>query len=448
MAATTVTIENCTILTVNKLDHHYADGRVVIEAGRIKAIGPREQIVPEGEVVCLGGSLVMPGLVNTHTHSHSSIFRSLADDMYLMDWLNKGVWPLERSLTKSRMAAAVRLSCLEYLKGGMTTIADQIYFPDVVAEATWSSGIRSFLAASVFSGKGPAPETDDTFRDAQRFIEGWQGREEETRIYPCIGPHAPYSVDENLLRAVIKYADEKNLLIHTHISETADENQMIESATGMSPTAWLESLGFFDAPVLAAHSIHLNDEDRSIYWKNGVAVAYNPISNLKLVSGIMNLSDLWKRGVAVGIGTDGAQSNNSMDLLRDLRTGSLIQKQALNDPTFFTARQAVRMATIEGARALRFDHEIGSLEEGKRADLIVLDMTSPRFTPMHRDRVHNLYSLIAYAALGPDVKSLMIDGQWVMRDRTILTFDEGAVRQAGQLASEGLLADQEDAGQE
>lgn len=437
--ADTITLDGCTLITMDAKDSFYPNARITIKGKRIAQIGLAQDIPLLGQVVNLGGALVMPGLINTHTHSHSSIFRSLADDLELMDWLKKAIWPMEKFLSQERMYAATSLSCLEYLKGGTTTCADQIYYPNTVAKAAMSTGIRSFLAASVFSSQGPAPQTENTFKDACNFVEKWQKSQEETRIYPCIGPHAPYSVDGDLFRQIVRYSEEKDLLIHVHISETADENRQIKETYGMSPSAWLHSLGVFSRPVLAAHSIHLSEPDIGLYQRYGVAASYNPASNLKLVSGIMPLKQLWQSGIVVGIGTDGAQSNNSMDLFRDLRLGSLIQKHHQQDATFANARQMVRMATIEGAKALHFDSEIGSIETGKRADFAILDPTSPRLCPMHSHNLANIYSLISYSALAADVQHVMVDGNWIVRDRRLLTADEDAIRANAQKASEYLL---------
>ena len=435
-----ITLDHCTLITMDDDDNFYPDGRVVVSGKRILQLGSKDSVAVQGELVDLKGALVMPGLVNAHTHSHSSIYRGLADDLELMDWLNACIWPMESRMGTEQLAAAAKLSCLEYICSGITTIADHIYHPDTVAKATAKSGMRSFLGASIFSGKGPAPGTQDTFGDAKRFVQEWQDTSEETRIYPCMAPHAPYSLDEGLFKAVIEFAEQRDLLIHIHISETADENRQIQEKHGLSPTVWLHSLGLFSRPVLAAHSIHLSEADMDIYAKYGVAAAYNPVSNLKLVDGIMPMQPMLQKGITICVGTDGAQSNNSMDLLHDMRIGALLQKQWTGDATFAPARQAVRIATIEGARALRFGHETGSLEVGKRADLIALDTSSPRLCPIHRQNLSNLYSLVCYSACGADVHSVMVDGQWLMRDRKILTLDEEQVREDAQKASEYLTA--------
>jgi 5-methylthioadenosine/S-adenosylhomocysteine deaminase len=432
-----LTLDNCSILTVDGSDTVYPNGRIVVEGKRIVLLGNSNQVEARGEIIDMGGALAMPGLVNTHTHSHSSIFRGLGDDLSLMEWLKKVMWPMERFLTRDGMYCAALLSCLEFIHSGITTYADQIYFADTAAQAAQKSGLRCFLAATVF--QGPSPETEDTLWAARTFIERWQGSERETRIYPCIGPHAPYSVPEDLFRQVMVLAEQYGLLIHTHISETVDENAIIMKKTGLSPVRWLESLGFFEFPVLAAHSIHLDETDLSVYERYGVTVSYNPVSNLKLVSGIMPLAAMRRRGITVGIGTDGAQSNNSMDLLRDLRTGVLIQKQKNEDAAFFNAREAVRMATIDGARALRIDAEIGSLEAGKKADIIFFDPLSPHFMPLHASRSEKLYSAVCYAAAGGDVRDVMVEGCWVMRNRRALTLCEEEIREDAQRESEYLI---------
>ena len=428
---------NCTILTVDRNDRFFEDGIIVVENNKIKEIGSKEKVIPKGIIYDMEGKLVMPGLINTHTHSHSSIFKNQADDFKLMDWLKKAMWPMEKYLSADRAYAATALSCYEYIKSGITCYADQFYYAGVIAKAVQKSGLRCFLGATVFTN--PSPETDDTFESAQKFIEEYIGKEEETLIYPCIGPHAPYSVEEEEWKKCVDISQKYGLIIHTHISETLDENKEIKEKTGMSPTRWLESMGVLNQNVLAAHSIHLSEEDMDLYSKYNVKVSTNPVSNLKLVSGIMPLKKMWDRGITVSIGTDGAQSNNSMDLIRDARTCALIHKQVMDDATFFTAKQSVRMCTIEGAKALNMEDKIGSLEVGKFADIIAFDSESPRLCPLHRGSLKNLYSTIAYSALGADVSDVIVNGKWVMKNNKILTFDVKEVIKEGQIASEFLV---------
>ncbi len=431
------TLENCTILTVDEQDHFYPAGRLVVKGKRIAGLGHAAQVEPQGERLDMGGALVMPGLVNTHTHSHSSLFRGQADDLPLMEWLEKAMWPMEAHLTAKHARAATRLSCLEYLKSGTTTYADQFYFAGQVAEAAQESGLRCFLAATVF--EKASPETGDTLGAALAFVKNWLGREAETRVYPCLGPHAPYSVSAEQFRALAAASAEYGLLIHTHISETQAENTRLQEATGQSPTAWLAGLGVLNRPVLAAHSVHLCEEDLALYARHGVAVSYNPVSNMKLASGVLPLAHMRRHGLTVALGTDGAQSNNTMDLLRDLRTGILLQKLHNQNAAFIEARSGVRMATIEGAKALRMESEIGSLELGKRADWIALDTESVRLTPLHRESLGNLYAAVCYAAVGDDVRDVAVDGEILLRQRKVLRVKEADVRAEGQAAAADLV---------
>lgn len=433
----TYTILHGVIVTVDEADHYYPDGSMVVEDGLIVEIGNGEEITPRGELIDMKGKLVLPGFINTHTHSHASIFKGFGDDMELMDWLHHAMWPTEQHMTGDIAYAATRMSCLEYAQSGITTYADQFYFSGQVAQAASESGLRCFLAPSVFT-KSTA-ETDDTFKAAKKFIETWIGREKTTNVYPCIGPHAPYSVDGPLFQKVNQLADAYDLLIHVHISETLDENRQIMEQYGMSPTEWLHSLGVFEHKVLAAHSIHLSPHDMELYRQYGVHASYNPVSNLKLVSGIMPLKELKEAGISVSIGTDGSNSNNSMDLLRDLKTGALIQKMKYQDAAFLPARDAIRMLTIEGAKALYLDRETGSLEVGKWADFVAMDPTSPRLTPLYTDEVTRLYAAVVYGAYGADIVDTVVNGNWVMKDRKICTFDETEVRKEAQKAGEYLL---------
>lgn len=432
------TLTNCTILTVDGENRFFPRGCMVIRGNKILRVGHESEIPLEGNKIDMGGKLVMPGLVNTHTHSHSSLFKNQADDLRLMDWLNIAMWPMEAHLNAERAQAATALSCMEYISCGITTYCDQFYFAEAIAPVASKSGLRCVLGATVF--EKPSVETDDTLGAAIAFVERWLGREEETLVYPCLGPHAPYSVSAEQFVRVAEFCRKHNILLHTHISETQDENDQILARYGKTPTQWLESIGVLENHVLAAHSIHLDEQDMCIYSQRNVHASYNPVSNLKLVSGFMPYRKLREYGIQISIGTDGAQSNNSMDLLRDLRTGALIQKQVEGDATLFSAREMVRLATIEGAIALGMDRQIGSLEAGKRADFIALNTRSPRLVPLHRDSLSNLYSTVAYSACGADVSDMIVNGRWVMQNRTIQTLDCDEVITRAQEASEYLVS--------
>jgi len=400
---------------MDESDHYYEKGKLVIRDDKIFDLGPAALIENKGKIINMKKKLVLPGFVNTHTHSPSSLFRGMADDLKLMDWLYTLIWPAEKHLTKEIVYWGAALSFLEFLRTGVTTFADQYFFSEAIGLAAEKSGLRGFIAPTVFSH--PSPETDDPLQAAVDFIEKYKGKEETTRVYPCIGPHAPYSCNAYDLKQVAELAAKYKVMIHTHISETRDENEKMVAETGMTPTRYLEEMGILEQRVLAAHCIHLTAEDINILSEKKVNVSYNPVSNLKLVSGIMPLRELFQRDITVSLGTDGAQSNNSLDLLRDLKTGVLIQKNFNQDATFFNAGEALRMITIEGGRALGMADQIGSLEKGKKADLITLDMDEVNLNPIHRSCLDNIYSAVVYSASGHNVADVIVDGDILMKDR-------------------------------
>lgn len=432
-----MTLINCTVLTMDKNDTFFSNGRIVIEEDSISQIGTADEVIPRGTIIDMNNKLVLPGLINTHTHSPSPLFRGMADDLKLMDWLKKRIWPVEKYLTGELAYCGAALNSLELLEGGVTTFADQYYFSSFTAAAARKIGLRAFIAPTVFSGV--SPESRNTLGDAVDFIEKYKGREKETLIYPCIGPHAPYSCSQDTLKLVSEIALKYKLLVHIHISETLDENKEIFEKTGMTPTQYVEEAGIFENRTLSAHSIHLSENDMEIIKKKGVAVAYNPVSNLKLVSGIMPLMEIKEKGITVSIGTDGAQSNNSLDLLRDLKIGTLIQKQKYKDATFFPARDALRMATINGAEALGVIDKIGSLEKGKLADIIALDLKRANLCPIHRNSIENLYSTVVYSACGSDVSDVFVNGKILMENHVVKVVDRNEIINEAQLGAKKLM---------
>jgi len=410
------------VLTVDETDDYYPDGCVVVENGIIAYVGSdtlRPEIKDGDTTIDLSGKLVMPGLINTHVHSHSPLFRNFGEDVSLQTWLNAIMWPAESHLTEEQAYYAALHTCAESVASGVTTFADQFYFNAAVASAVEESGMRAVLCASIFeNGK---PDRGQTVLTAADFISSWRNR--TPLIMPGLGPHAPYSVSAEQWRSIVELSHSYGVLIHTHISETEKENQAFDAQYAVSPTQWLEKLGVFGCPTLAAHCVHLSDEDIAILSKNSVHVSYNPVSNLKLVSGIMPYARLRAGGVQISFGTDGAQSNNTLDLLRDLKTGVLIQKQRERDPSFFPVSEAVRLVTTAGAKALGLENILGSLEAGKQADIITLDMQQPHLQPLHTDSVKMLYTALVYCATGRDVSDTMVGGRWLMRDRKILALD-------------------------
>ena len=422
------------VLPIDGKETIFQDGMIVLKDDRIVYIGPADPDKATGEVISCSGKLLMPGFVNTHAHSGSTLFRSIADDHFLMDWLENYMWPIEKVQTAEYSQLATALCHLEFLRNGITTHADMWIYGKWTARAALESGLRSVICPTVFSR--PSTETPDPLAASMAFVEEYLGRENETRIYPGIAPHAVYSCTPETLREVADFAKKHRVLIHTHISETKKENVDCLAAHGCTPTELMLDAGIFESHVLAAHCVHMSDHDWQIMRDHKAAVSYNPVSNLKLCSGIMDLDAAFRNDVCVSIGTDGPQSNNSLDLLRDLKTGSLIQKNNRMDPTFFPAEKAVEMITIEGARALGLEHEIGSLEIGKKADIIALDLNEPEFVPAHCGSYGNIWSLIVYAAAGRNVTDVFVDGECLLKDRVPQRIDvDHLIRESQRISS-------------
>jgi len=290
--------------------------------------------------------------------------------------------------------------------------------------------LRTFICSTIFT-KG-SRESKDTLGVAANFVEKYKGRSEETRIYPAYGPHAIYTCSQETLREVAELAKRDHVLIHTHISETSGEQKVCFERLGMTPSQAMKDVGIFENHVLAAHCIYLSEEDREIFRENHAAISYNPVSNLKLCSGILPLEKMLNNDICVSIGTDGPQSNNSLDLLRDLKIGSLIQKNELKNPRFLPAEKALRMATIDGAKALGMEKEIGSLEAGKRADIITLDTNRAVMIPLLDEKPTSLYSQVVYAASGSNVCDVFVDGECLMKNRQELRVDRQYISKTAQ----------------
>jgi 5-methylthioadenosine/S-adenosylhomocysteine deaminase len=431
------TLTDAVILTMDDKQPLIKTGRIVIENDCIKKVGQSSEIEAKGKIYSLKDKLLMPGLINTHSHSVSPLFRGMADDLKLMDWLNNVIWPAEKHLNPEAAYWGAAMCALEYIANGITTFVDQYYFAEDIARAVVDTGIRAVLAPSVFSGK--TAETQNTFQAARNFIEKYQFRSAETNIYPAIGPHAPYSCGQDLLEEVGEFAKAKDVLVHIHISETIDENKQIQEKYGVSPTQFLKQTGILDNKIIAAHCIHLNNQDLQIFKQKEIAVSYNPISNLKLVSGIMPMRDMVEKGLLITVGTDGAQSNNSLDLLRDLKTGVLLQKQINEDATFIKAKEAVEFVTKNGAKAIGLDDQIGSLEIGKKADLISIDLNSVNLNPVHYNHLDNIYSAIAYSASGQEVQDVIINGKFIMQDGNFLKLSKKTILNNSKKQAEILM---------
>ncbi len=422
------------------MDEHFAlfdPGAVAVRDGGIVAVGPAEQVAAAweaDEVVDCGGHAVIPGLVNAHTHAPMTLVRGLADDLRLDVWLMGYMMPVEREFVRPDFCwLGAQLACAEMIRSGVTCFGDMYYYEEAVADATAQAGMRAVCAQSIL--KFPTPDAlsyDDGLRLAQDFITRWKGHH---LVVPAVGPHAVYTATPEMLQACAQLALAHDVPLHIHLAETAQEAQDHRTEFGMPLVPWVKKQGLFEAKVTAMHCIHLDEGELTTLLHHNVGVAHNPSSNLKLASGVAPVARMTQLGLAVGIGTDGPASNNDLDMFEELRLAALLAKGVTSNPTAVPARQALAMATIQGARALHVAHLTGSLEVGKRADIAVVNLEELHLTPRFRRDPHSIYSLLVYAAKGSDVRHVLCNGRWLMRDRVLLTVDVESVRaQAAELA--------------
>lgn len=409
-----ILIKDCQYLAFRNNRISVEDGDILISGNIIEKIG-RNVSLPGVKIIEGKDSFVMPGLVNTHSHAAMSLLRSYADDMELKPWLEEKIWPAEENLRGEHVYWGSMLAFLEMIKSGTTTFADMYFYMDDVAEAAIKIGIRGVLA------RGLIQFTDPEGKNLQEnidLIEKYH-KKGDGRITCLIGPHAPYTTSPEYLQKVMAAADKQGVGLHIHISETKQEVEDIYKEHGVSPVEYLEKLGLFERHVVAAHCVHVSEKDMDILKKHNVGVCHNPGSNLKLASGIAPVPIMLEKGINVGIGTDGASSNNNLNMFEEMHLTSLIHKGNNLNPLILNAREVLEMATIGGAKVLGLDHEIGSLEEGKKADIIIIDLEKPHFYPKA-----DLISNMVYSAQGSDVKTVIIDGKIVMENYKLTTYDE------------------------
>ena len=365
----------------------------------------------------------MPGLVNAHTHVPMTLLRGLADDLRLDVWLMGYMMPVEREFVSPEFVRlGTQLACAELIRSGVTCFADMYYFEEDVAKATAEAGLRAVCSQTVL--KFPTPDAasyEDSLAAARDFIQRWKGH---ALITPSVAPHAPYTCTPEILRATAQLAVEFDVPLHTHIAETALEVENMRRENGMPVVPYVKKQGLFDAKVLAAHCVHIDEGEMRTLMHAGAGVAHNPSSNLKLASGFAPVQKMLELGLNVGIGTDGAASNNDLDMFEEIRLAAFIAKAVCNDPTVVPAATALSMATRLGARALHLGHITGSLEPGKRADLILVDISPLHNSPRFRRDHENPYAQLVYAAKATDVSDVMVNGKWLMQDRKLLTFNE------------------------
>jgi 5-methylthioadenosine/S-adenosylhomocysteine deaminase len=410
-----------TVITMNADFSVIEDGGVAIESGRIAAVGKRIDLEPlarSAKTINADGTLVLPGMINGHAHAAMSLFRGVAEDHSLDDWLQKYIFPAEaRNVTEEFVLWGARLGVLEMLRGGITTYADMYYFEDTVARVTKEAGMRGVLGETIVDFPAPDFSTPAAaFAYTRKFIERWKG---DPLITPAVAPHSIYTLSTDNLKTASALAREHGVPILTHVAEARFETDVSREKHGRSPVGYLEEIGLLGPDVIAAHCIWLDASDIATLVRHGVGCIHNPSSNMKLASGVMPVVDLLAAGRPVGLATDSAASNNNQDLFQEMNIAAKLQKVARKDPRALPARQVVEMATIGGARALHLDQQIGSLEEGKQADLILIGTGATHSTPMY-----NVYSQLVYALNAHDVRTVVIAGKIVMEDRVMKTMDK------------------------
>jgi 5-methylthioadenosine/S-adenosylhomocysteine deaminase len=413
-----------TVITVDGNRRVIPTGAVAIDGTDIVAVDTAEAIAKQfrgAETIDATGQLVVPGLINTHTHAPMVLYRGLADDLALADWLNTYIFPAEaKTVSPEFVRAGTRLAALEMIESGTTTFADMYYFEEEIAKETKAAGLRAVLGQTIIQfpvadAKTPA----DGLARAEAFIKAFKG---DPLITPAVAPHAMYTLDGPTLKAARELSRQHSVPTLIHLAETRDEIRTAQERFALSPTAYLDSLGFWGPGVLAAHGVWVSEPEIALLRQRGVGVSHNPESNMKLASGTAPVTGYLRAGVALGLGTDGAASNNDQDMFEAMRMASLLAKLQSNDPRAVGAATALELATMGGARALGLDRLTGSLERGKRADLIVVDVSSARQTPMY-DAVSHL----VYTTRGTDVRHTVVNGRVLMRDRKVLTLDAPAV---------------------
>jgi 5-methylthioadenosine/S-adenosylhomocysteine deaminase len=431
-------IKNATVVTMDADDRVFA-GDVLVEDSRIMAVGA-SLAAQADEIIDASGRVLLPGLVQTHVHLCQTLFRGAADDLALIDWLKKRIWPMEAAHTPASLYAAARLGVAEMIRGGTTTALtmETVNHTEAVFRAVAETGFRATVGKCMMDKGDDVPPalheaTDSSIAESLRLLERWHG-EADGRIRYCFAPRFAISCTRELLEQVARLARERGVIVHTHASENRDEIAMVERETGLPNIEYLNAVGLAAPNVVLAHCVHLSDGEMALLKQSGAHVAHCPSSNLKLGSGLARVAEMMAQGISVTLGADGAPCNNRLDMFTEMRTAGLLQK-VLHGPEALPALAVLKMATTAGARALGLADEIGSIEAGKRADLILLNLDRLHTTPQP-----DIVSTIVYAAQSSDVQTVWIDGRCVLREGRLTTMDEREVMQnarteAAKLAS-------------
>lgn len=427
-----ILIKNGYVITMDSRRRILANGSIVIDDGKISAVGKDLKAKCE-KTIDARGKAVLPGLINAHTHLSMTLLRGVADDMPLMEWLEKKIWPIEDNLKADDCYSGALLGSLEMIKSGTTCFADQYFYMEDVARAVEEAGLRAVLSRGIIELDDPE-RRKRTIMEGERLVKNWQGTA-NGRITTMFGPHAAYTCSQECLMQVKELARKYKVGIHTHIAETKEEVEIIEKKYGKRPVEHLNGIGFLGPEVLAAHCVWLTKHEIEVIKKRGVKPVHNPISNMKTASGFAPIPEMMEAGIPVALGTDGAASNNSLDMFNEMKFAALLSKVHRLDPTVVPAQAVLEMATIKGAIALGLQREIGSLEVGKKADIVLVDLKKPHLAPLH-----NVVSHLVYSAVGSDVDTVIVDGEVLMEKGKVLTLDEDRVLKDVQKVSDDLLA--------
>ena len=430
MTNNTILIKNALILSPNT---DFSEKQsILIKDDKIHEIGENISDENVSKVIDAEGKIALPGLVNTHTHLSMTLFRGLADDLSLDSWLNDHIWPMEANLNGKYCYIGALLGAVELIKSGTTTFCDMYFYMEDVARAVEDAGIRACLSYGMIDfgdedkRKAEIDENLNLFKNCNNMADG--------RIKVFLGPHSPYTASKELLIKSRQIADEYNMKIHIHVSETQKEITDSLNEKGLRPFEYLDEIGFLGPDVIAAHCVWLDDREIDIIKKHDVKISHNPCSNMKLASGIAPISKLIENDICVGIGTDGASSNNNLDLIEELKTASLLQKVSTLDPKVLNSDDALAMGTINGARLLGLENEIGSIEVGKKADIILIDTNAPNMTPQSS----TLSSNVIYSANGSNVDTTICNGKILMENKKLTFLDEDEIIKKARIAIKEL----------
>jgi 5-methylthioadenosine/S-adenosylhomocysteine deaminase len=416
-----ILITGGTILTLDERDTKFSEGAIAITGDVIVAVGPKGDVTSAFQgcrtIDCPDG-LILPGLINAHTHAAMTCFRGIADDMELMDWLNNYIFPAEaRNVDPELSYWGSTLACAEMIKSGTTTFSDMYIFEDQTAQAAKNAGMRGLLGEVLFDFPSPCVKSPaEGLAYTERLIRRWA---DDPLIRIMVEPHGLYTCSTELLKSAKALADRYQVPLSTHLLENRAEAKQLREKFGQPATRFLKEIGWLDERFIAYHCVVMDEQDMKLFADHGCKVVHNPESNMKLASGVAPVTSMHRHGIVVGLGTDGCASNNNLDLFQEMDTAAKLGKVSLLDPTAMPARTVLRMATCDGAKVLGLDSLVGTLEAGKKADLCIVGMNRPHLTPMY-----DAYSHLAYSVGGADVETVLINGRIVMRDRKLLTIDE------------------------